>query len=513
MSKKISLIFSLLGLVILLIYSHNIRCISYDSVPEPFSVLDERTNVAHGISLRRSGVPAAWSDLRSYWDFSLNKKPQKSYGLDLNGFNIYLDGKKPTLFPLSEFPPVTIYTKELNLGLGPMHTSIMQPYLDHPPLGGLILSSLVPDSAKSFEKLSPFDFRKTSVYLALISTVLIFLLAAQISKSWIPGLISAGVYASVPTFLLTSRMAFLENALIPFELLVLNLLIYSERLIKRPRFYNGLLLITGILAGLATLTKTVGFALVILVIIVLFLRKSHLKQYLFFIIPALVVSSLYILWGLMLSPQLFMQLLNEQSTRRVFVGSLNFLTSFVKFGMPSFPLDGWWVGGFITLIFMPFVKETRIFLIGFAIMLFLILFTGASSFPWYVLPLVPYLAISTGYFLWNIAIQPKTLNIILLFLIFFSSSYYWGIGAKFGAPNFTNYELQFSLYKIFLTAFFAASLFIPHLLEKNKKVRILWFVGILVLIIFLFRLNFASALFIMHNWGDLPKFYQANWQF
>lgn len=68
MIRKLFLTFSSLLLILILLLGHHIRSIGYNVVPENYNILDEWTNVWHGLSIRNTGVPAAWSDLRSYWE-------------------------------------------------------------------------------------------------------------------------------------------------------------------------------------------------------------------------------------------------------------------------------------------------------------------------------------------------------------------------------------------------------------------------------------------------------------
>ena len=224
--------------------------------------MDEYTNIWHGLSIRTTGVPSAWSDLRSYWSFWPKYQEEVTrLGLNIDGFNISHGHIKPSLFPTRNFPELTIYTTEFDFGDGKSYTSLIQPYLDHPPFGAIILSLLIPESQNSFHKITPLASRKTAVSIADITTILIFFLGFQIFRNPLIGLISAAVYASVPTFMFTSRMALLENVLVPAHLLSLNLLIFALNKLKlNLKLYRLVLILSGIAAGLAFLSKTPGLA-------------------------------------------------------------------------------------------------------------------------------------------------------------------------------------------------------------------------------------------------------------
>lgn len=508
-------IFSCIILLIIVRTGHIVRSVAYDQAPET-NFLDEYTNVWHGLSIRTGGVPSAWSDLRSYWDTNptiQGRFANDKGGLSLNGFNIFRNNEKPSLFPKRNFTQLTIFTTEFNFGDGIKHTSIMQPYLDHPPFGALVLSLLVPESQNTFQKITPLGSRKTSIWLADITAILIFLLAYQLFKNPLIALISAGVYVSAPTFFFTSRMALLENVLIPTQLLSLNLLVYAiQKLTANLKIYRIFLSLSGIAAGLAFLSKTPGFAVIIAGVIILFLYKDSFKNILFFLIPGLLVSSIYFIWGMVLAPDIFPKLLTEQSTKRIFIGSLNFITASFKYGWKNFPIDGWWVGGFLTLIFLKTNKQFYPLTVSLGLTLFVILFTGASAFPWYFIPLIPFLAIAIASFLWDIATAPTTTKVLIFFLIFVSSTYFWAKGVVGANPNYTNHEQQFLIYKFMLSLSFVASIICPSLVNKNRLFKTLWFIGIILLIYILIKWNFKSIFYMLSHWGLLIDNYSPNWK-
>lgn len=486
--------------------------IGYHRVPEPFVVTDEWTNVLHGLSIRSTGIPAAWSDLRFYWDYE--KQLPRPEGITREGFNLKTVDYSPGIM-VENSPKLLIFVDQYDFGVGKMHTALMQPYLDHPPAGALVLSSLVPSNINKVVDLKSADYRLTSVWLASLTTVLIFLLGWQIFKNLTIGVIAATVYATVPTFLILSRMALLENVLIPVQLVVLNILVFAQnkaRYAYTKNIYRTLLFVAGAFSGLAFLTKTTGLAVILAGVVILFMNKNSRKDILFFAVPAVVVSIFYFLWGAWLSFDLFLGVLNEQSNKRIFVGSLSFLTSIVKFGMKSFPVDGWWVGGFLSLLWLKMDKEMMPLTVSVASLVFMILFGGASGFPWYVIPLIPFMCLMVGYLLWQIVTKPTTLNILLFFLIFFSSSFYWGYGVKFGAPNFINHQQQFILYKVLLVVFFISAILVPRFYQSGK-LKIVWPVVAMGVLLYVVSLNYHSIMFMLEQWGNLQIFYTANWQF
>ncbi|MDP3013991.1 MAG: hypothetical protein Q8M92_07105, partial [Candidatus Subteraquimicrobiales bacterium] len=66
----LKIIFWLILLLISLKIGANLRLTGYNITPEPYIILDEHTNVWHGVSLRKTGIPTAWSILGFYMDQS-----------------------------------------------------------------------------------------------------------------------------------------------------------------------------------------------------------------------------------------------------------------------------------------------------------------------------------------------------------------------------------------------------------------------------------------------------------
>ena len=75
----------------------DLRKIGYEVIPDPFIILDEHANVWHGLSIRDSGVPAAWSILSAYMVHS----EKTGAGGRVDEFNLSVAEEKPNLKNLS----------------------------------------------------------------------------------------------------------------------------------------------------------------------------------------------------------------------------------------------------------------------------------------------------------------------------------------------------------------------------------------------------------------------------
>jgi 4-amino-4-deoxy-L-arabinose transferase-like glycosyltransferase len=491
---KLATRYSFILWAVLLVFSlklgADLRKIGYNVIPDPFIILDEHANVWHGLSIRDTGVPAAWSILSAY----IAHSEKTGAGGAIDGFSLTVADQKPNLKNFSSYPKPVIGIEEYDFGRGLSHTRIVQPYLDHPPLGALALSMFVSKDAKTFGDVNNFDLRRTSLYLAIITQILIFVLALLITKKPLVGIIAATAYATIPSYLLLTRYALLENVLTPLLLLDLILLVIAKR-----KSSKALLIAAGILGGLMALTKLAGWVFILAFVALLAYWRFKIKDILLYAIPAVLVGLIYFAWGLYLAPQLFLDLFVFQSLERGFIGSINLLVTFFRVGIFNFPLDGWWIGGFVALLLIPRKKEylPMVFAVVAALVSALVL-VGAN-FPWYFIPLIPFACIAIGQFLYDLATSPTFANIMISFFVFVSSSFYWGYGVFQKSQPFNIYRIMFIL-------FLAAGSFWA-LYKKAGKYHKIWFVAVMLLLLMLMFLNRRSLFFILDNWGKFPLIY------
>ena len=488
--------------IILLLLSLNLgislRTPGYNVIPDPYIILDEHTNVWHGLSIRKTGIPAAWSILGTYRADSITM----GAGGAPDGFNISVDGKKPTLSNFSSFPKPVIGVYEFDFGRGLSQTQLVQPYLDHPPFGAIVLSMFVSKNAKKFADVNNYDLRQSSLYLAILTQILIFILAFLITKKYFIGIIASTIYATVPSYVLLSRYALLENVLSPLILCVLILLLLAKNRLdnnKTDKLFNLILIAASIFGGLGALTKLTGWVFIFGYITLLYLWKFKFKYILIYAIPACIIGVLYFVWGFYLAPKLFTDLLLLQ-TNRDFIGSINLLVTFFRVSIFNFPLDGWWIGGFITLLLIP--REKRYLPVAVVVVTSLVSALGlvGTNYPWYFITLIPFMAIAMAIFFYQLAIKPSFISILLTFFVFVSSSFYWGYGVY--------QKIQpFMLYRLIFLLFISMAIFWSLNQKVNQDVKKVWYIGIIILLLLFAILNRESMFFILEHWGKLPLIY------
>ncbi len=490
-------------LIFILFKTGSLRNLSYHLIPESYVILDERANVWAGLGIRQSGIPAAWSILKAYSNV-INGGTDK--------FNLTADDKSPSFLNFRNFPKPVRGVVDIEYRVGTiLQTPLMQPWLDHPPLGVLILSSAVSSQVDKFTDLIPEEFRRTSLYLAVITGFLIYLLGWQVFKNPLIALIAVTIYGTGSAFLLLSRYALLENALNPFILLCLNLLVFANYLWlkkKHSKHVKTLIIISGIFTGMSALIKLSGWTMLPIGIALLYFWKMGKKNILLFSIPALLIGLLYAVWGLYLGPEIFLNIFKYQAIERSFIGSINFLVTLGHIGIKNFPLDGWWTGGFIALLLLPRKKEFLPVFVGAVGFLLSALFLGGANYPWYFIPMIPFLVLAAAYLIWQVATELSFKKILVFFLLFFSTSMYWGYGVYEAAREVTNYQQPFMIYRLSLVFFLVAALirkYVPRF--QNKKFKIVWFLAVMSFCLLMFYLNVRGFRFILTNWGKLPSIY------
>lgn len=487
---------NLLAIILLIFQLHRsfyLRGIGYDQIPDTSIVMDERSWVWQGLSIRSSGIPAGWSELQVY---------RKGFG-KVDGLNLAYEGIKPNLSNYSNFPTPLISIVEMDYGKGIRHTLLVQPLIEKPPLGGLILSLWVPPSVKTFTDLTPHDLRKGSLYMAIVTQALIFVLGWQVFKNpWI-GLLASTLYGNIPVYILMSRYALLENVMNPFLLLMLILLNFIK---DNPFKSKGLLVICGIIAGLATLVKITAWIFVLAGFFLLFYWRVGLRRASFFLIPAILVGSLYFIWGFYLDYKLFYDIFFSLGTFGGFVGSLNFLTNAVKVNILHFPFEGWWLMGFISLALLPGQKElSSIYGAIIAGLVAALAYVGYNN-PWYYLPLIPFCCIAIASFLWRVATKPSVFNTFIFFLGFFSISLFWGF-IVYKTPESLPYWAyqKYNLYRFLFFFFIISGLGWSLYNNKLKRFKFIWFILMFLIVFYMLSWNERSLYYILSHWGKIPE--------
>lgn len=482
----------------IIITSSNMRWIGYDLIPKPF--LDEYNYVWQGLSLKANGLPVGWVTFdHLYRNTSLKGRVQNF------GISVGLPGSPVVDLNIFKKQDKTLTAvHEIDWGDGIKQLFFVAPFFDHPPLGGLIFSQTVDKSVNTFQGVKPDQFRKPALFLAVINSILLFILVYLVTTlPWVATL-SVAFYSTVPSYFLASRIAILENAVLPFALLhliLLTIFLKTQEKISKRLIY-ALLFFSGLAGGLATLAKesaigfVVGsFALILIEGVKEPLRKSRVLV--LFITGASIPLVTYLLWGLSIHGKIFLDILSANASR-ISYGPLKLVSTLPALRFKDFPIDGWWIWGFISffLCCLYFNRKYLPLLLPFTFHFLLVLFLASPNYPWYYLAMTPFLASFSAISLWNMFKTPNLAHAVAFFLIPFSSSFYWGRWVFKPASNLWDYKITFVVFMVFI--------FLKIKYANVKIVKIAWTIFYIVLAYYLVKLNFQSIQFILVNWGKLP---------
>jgi len=460
------------------------RQLGLAEIPAP-EILDEFDFVWTGKTWFKSGLPLGWSGFRAY-----REKSDSADSVDVKNFELYKGEERVNFSNRKKFEFPMTMIKEIDYGLGKMHLNLVAPYFDHPPLASWVYG--LAKTGDSFESTRPAEFRKVSLYLALISGLLIFVFLF-LEKGLFTALLGFFIFQTAPSFILLSRLSLAENLIIPLSLLFLVFLEFYKNNSK-PIF----LLLAGAAAGLAGLAKIPGLFLVLAGVLFLFFnQKLSFKNAIRFLLPCGIIFGFYPFYGFLVAPDLFLKIFVTQSSRRFF-GSLTFLKqiSFPKF--KNFFIDGWWLGGWIIGLASLFRgKKDDLAWIGLVSLLVVTSFMSAADFPWYFLTAIPFLVIFTTRFLMRIWQKPKLGELVFFALVFLASAFHWG-KYKIAPDSGSNLNI-FRFFVLFLAAAGA----LPAGLKKRWWFKTGWRVLFLVILHRLYLWNLRSLTYIVANWGNL----------
>ncbi len=352
---------------------------------------------------------------------------------------------------------------------------IVKPYLEHPPLFGLVAGSFaLLNGAKDMYGVTLENVRPLAILLGTFSIFMVFMLSKEIYGSRV-ALLSSLLYATVPTIVIGSRIVQNENFLIPFWLLSLYLILKYLKTGKK-KFRN----IAAVIAGLLSLAK-VPWLVVGLSLSMILSYKGKWRDG--FIVGGIVAAifSLYILYGIYFDKELFLNILKLQTARY----DISFSGFFSIFQNPllvdRFYLDGWILFGWLSILFLlRDLKRNFIIVIPF-IAYFITYIFGIPNEPahgWYRYPFYPFLLISSA-----LVIREEFKKVSFISLLFILI-----VGLSLLSNTWQSaFGFSYIVYRLFILL---AAIPLFYLLWRNKtssKLILAWLIVFLIL-------NIASVL-------------------
>lgn len=395
-----------------------LRLYHYSSIPVHNWTADEYAFAWSGMSLIKDHVPTSWSYLQSYSDFNAVTWRGAYYRL-------------------------------------------VTPWFDHPPFFSLIVgSAAILGGADSFFDVTLSVIRIPSLIFSIASIFLLYSLSRRLFNTKI-AILSSIIFATNPALVFLSRLAVSENFIIFLTLLCL--LCFLEYFKTSKSFY---LYVSIFLAGIASISKVTGIFLVFLLGLLLLYKKKWRKSIIALGI-GLFIFSTYFIYGSIYNPRLFMAVLSEHSSR--FKDILIFKNLIFQTGNTVLPFfDIWMAFSWLALI-LVFNKtkkkiESKIIFLPIIIYIFVLFLSGAQShfYPWYFIPLYPFLSIILGIYFYKFMKNSDFLNASLI-LVFIGS---WFINYLYIDPQWQILPLHnFKIFK-YIFIFITSSILLPFLLHS-----------------------------------------------
>jgi len=355
---------------------------------------------------------------------------------------------------------------------------IVKPYLEHPPLFGLVAGSFaLANGVNNMYDVTLAKIRPLAIALGAFSIFMVFVLSKEIYGREV-GLLSALLFATVPTIVLGSRIVQNENFLIPLWLSCLYLILKYLKS-GRKRFRNA----AGILAGLLSLAKVPWLVVGLSLSMILSFKGKWKDAFLVGGVTALIFST-FIIYGLLLDKELFLNLWKLQLARY----DISYAGFFSIFKDPllvdRYYLDGWiFFGWFSILLLMRDLKKNFMILIPFIAYFIMFIFAvpNEPAHGWYRYPFYPFLIIATAVTLYE---EFKKISLVSIFFILF-------VGLSL-LSNFWQSSFGFSylVYRLFILLVAVPVVIILWKDIKGKFPRVLMFSWLILLIIF----NIATVL-------------------
>lgn len=456
-------IIEVIALLVILLLGNKFRTYSYASVPHPGETTDEYGFAWAGLSLLKGGLPESWTSVK-------NAYPEIKYE-KINVDTIY--DKDPTRPPFS----------------------MVSPWFDKPPTFALIIGGYsYLKGAKEFIEAGTAIIRRPMLKIALITTILIYLLARRLFGIKV-GLLAALLYSVIPTTVFSSRLALSENGYIP---LFLAALLFIERYLTRKK--NVYLILASLMAAIGITFKLSAIAILIslLLILVFYLPPKGRKRIL---ITAFLVgiSGLvaFCLYGAFFGWHTFIRVFLAQS-QFIYGASSEILFSAItqsKITATKFFTDGWITAGwisFLLLSFTQFKKDRGVTFITLSVFAYLIVFLifGSEGYGWYRFPFLPFLVISLAKLFIDLFKAPNLPVFIILSFLPFGTTLHRLIGVE-------GFQLFVPSLRLFL--YLVLAIFFYELWKKKSKEV---FSRTLILIVFLFLIYLSIKLIYFYNYGN-----------
>lgn len=272
--------------------------------------------------------------------------------------------------------------------------------------------------------------RGFSAFFSTVTIFLVFLLAKEVWNQKI-GLLSAFFVAFTPSLIQTAHFGVTESMLVFFLIL---LTFFSFKMAKKPTKKNYLKI--GVLLGLSVATKISSLSFLIVPLAAHFLfHFKYLKHHLKFLLSLLATLLVFSLFSpyFYLAHQKFWESMNYEAGVALgrlkvvyvlqFEKALPYLFQFKNFFWQMGPVALFGILGIISLLIAALKTKDRkiLILLSFPIAYFLYVGSWHTKFIRYMVPILPFLAISAAWILLTIHKRWRMMGMVLTRLTCFTT--------------------------------------------------------------------------------------------
>lgn len=368
-----------------------LRVQQFDQFPPSGDTQDELKAVFNGINLIKDGVPRSWSWFEDYGDFP---------------------------------------TEQIRNG----QFRIVEPWFDEPPLFSLITGTYaLTKGMDSLDKIDAGAMRWPMLKLAALNIFLLFMLI-WVLRNPAEAIAGSFIYATVPTFVVGSRMPLSENMVVTCALASLISFVFY---VKKGNIW--FLIFAGLIGSSAFLMKNTAIFIpttLILLSVALKQKKAALIIFGFSLLSLMI----WLAYGYFYNWSLFLSLLDTSSGRELYQPN-NIINLFEVFriGEKVMDPDGWIIWGWISVIAYTLLKKSEEselspsnklsnLLLPLTVGSYLVYFMIMSGHlkGWYRIPFYPFLSWASAAFIIAIFRNPNILLSLFFLCIPVASSYVYG---------------------------------------------------------------------------------------
>ena len=303
---------------------------------------------------------------------------------------------------------------------------VIQPYFEHPPLLHLLVGAAAHGGGASHWSHAKLRHtRLVPLALQALSLLLVFALARRLDPEGPAPFFATLLYAFLPVIALQGRAIKEEALLVPLVLATLIAWTGAER--RRGRGFWGRLALAAVLAGLCTLTKVTGIALV-LALGLLAWRARGFGAAAFALGLGFATSALLLLYGALIDWEAFVFATGQQGVRGM---HFNVFTRFFADALVNMNLIG---RGWVIFLWVAFAASharaapgARLVLAAplVAYLAGIALGSGDWTYGWYAMPLHALLVVGAGRFLAELWRRPTLLGgaLVTFLLVFYTLNF------------------------------------------------------------------------------------------